>query len=60
MQYYRGKGGDLMIYVEVKDFKCKKCGNKEYAVIDLDPVEIICDACGEEYQGEYTTEEVEE
>ena len=21
-----------MIYVEVKDFKCKKCGSKEYAV----------------------------
>lgn len=49
-----------MIYVEVKDFKCKKCGSKEYAVINLEPIEIICDACGEEYQGEYTTEEVEE
>ena len=29
MQCFRGKGGDLMIYVEVKDVKCKKCGSKE-------------------------------
>ena len=49
-----------MIYVEVKDFKCKKCGSKEYAVINLEPIEIICDECGEEYIGEYTVEEVEE
>ena len=49
-----------MIYVEIKDFKCKKCGSKEYAVIYLEPIEILCDECGEEYQGEYTTEEVKE
>ena len=49
-----------MLYIEVKDFNCKKCGSKEYAVINLEPIEIICDTCGEEYQGEYTIEEVEE
>ena len=49
-----------MLYIEVKDFNCKKCGSKEYAVINLKPIEIICDECGEEYQGEYTTEEVKE
>ena len=49
-----------MIYVEVKEFKCKNCGSEEYAVINLEPIEIICDECGEEYIGEYTVEEVEE
>ena len=41
-----------MIYVEVKEFKCKNCGSEEYAVINLEPIEIICDECGEEYIGE--------
>ena len=49
-----------MIYVDVKDFKCKECGSKEYAVINFEPIEIICDECGEEYKGEYTVEEIEE
>lgn len=42
-----------MKYVIVKNFKCKECGSEEYAVIDLDNIEIICDECGEEYNGEY-------
>ena len=48
-----------MLYVEVKNFKCKKCGAEEYAVINLEPIEIICDECGEEYTGEYEVEEIE-
>ena len=48
-----------MLYIEVKDFNCKKCGSKEYAVVSLEPIEIICDNCGEEYQGEYNVEDEE-
>ena len=48
-----------MLYIEVKNFNCKKCGSNEYAVISLEPIEIICDSCGEEYQGEYTVEDEE-
>ena len=29
-----------MLYIEVKDFNCKKCGSKEYAVISLEHIEI--------------------
>ena len=49
-----------MIYVDVKNFKCKECGSEEYTVINFEPIEIICDECGEEYKGEYTVEEIEE
>ena len=49
-----------MIYVDVKNFKCKECGGEEYAVVNFEPIEIICDECGEEYKGEYTVEEIEE
>mgnify|MGYP000769269302 CR=1 FL=1 len=42
-----------MKYVIVNNFKCNNCGSKEYAVIDLDNIEIICNECGEEYNGEY-------
>ena len=49
-----------MIYVDIKNFKCKECGAEEYAVINFEPIEIICDECGAEYTGEYTVEEIEE
>lgn len=42
-----------MKYVIVNNFKCNNYGNKEYAVVDLDNIEIICNECGEEYNGEY-------
>lgn len=42
-----------MKYIIVNNFKCSNCGNEEYAVIDLDNMEIICDNCGMEYNGEY-------
>lgn len=43
-------------YIKVDNFICKKCWHNEYAVVDLENVEIVCDRCGELYKGKYEKE----
>lgn len=46
--------------VIVENFICKHCGCKKYTHIFTDKLTVICDHCGEDYEGEFTVEEIEE
>ena len=37
-----------MKFYDIKDFSCKECNCKEYSVVSLEPIKIICKKCGEE------------
>lgn len=50
-----------MKFYDIKNFVCKNCNYKEYSVVSLEPVKIICKECGEEITEEqYKQLEVKE
>ena len=54
-------GDDELKFYDIKNFSCKNCNCKEYSVISLEPIKIICKGCGEEITEEqYRLLEVKE
>lgn len=54
-------GDDELKFYDIKNFSCKNCNCKEYSVVSLEPVKIICEGCGEEITEEqYRLLEVKE
>ena len=44
----------------VENFICKHCGCEKYTHIFTNRITVICDYCGEEYEGEFAIEKIEE
>ena len=54
-------GDDELKFYDIKTFSCNNCNCKEYSVISLEPIKIICKKCGEEITEEqYKELEVKE
>ena len=54
-------GDDVLKFYDIKNFVCNSCNCKEYSVVSLCPLIIVCKECGKEITEEqYKELEVKE